>query len=246
LNLANYLDDLNSAASAEDCMTATRQCVGELGFENVVFIYTKKPRNSNENLPPHLRHSSIPVAWEERYREMEYQNQCPIYRETLRGGTLPLVWQQVWERTEKNPMQKRMVDEAASFGVVHGVGIPIKDRNGDYCSIGISTGQPGLEITRIIEANLAHLFLLAHHLNATMVERYVGQVADHKLNPLTNRERDCLHWVSIGKSTWEISEIHGISENTVKFHLRNILNKLDVNTRAAAVAKGFRMGLLSY
>ena len=93
LKLIDYLDDLNNAVSAEDCMLATRRRVGDLGFENVVFIYTLKPQGPNGYLRPHLRYSSNSAAWEDRYRDMDYQNHCPIYRETLRGGTLPLVWQ---------------------------------------------------------------------------------------------------------------------------------------------------------
>jgi DNA-binding CsgD family transcriptional regulator len=238
LKLIDYLDDLNNAVSAEDCMLATRRRVGDLGFENVVFIYTLKPQGPNGYLRPHLRYSSNSAAWEDRYRDMDYQNHCPIYRETLRGGTLPLVWQQVWERTEKSEIQRRMLDEAASFGVVHGVGIPIKERNGDRCSIGVSTALPGPEILKSIEANLPDLFLMAHHLHAVIVDRYVEQSPDDKTNPLTGRELDCLNWVSIGKSTWEFSEIYGISENTVKYHLRNIMTKLEVNSRGSRLSNG--------
>ena len=62
--------------------------------------------------------------------------------------------------------------------------------------------------------------------------------------PLTVSEGECLQWLAAGKGNWEISEICGISENTVKFHVRNVLVKLGVTNRAAAVAKAFRLGLI--
>lgn len=53
---------------------------------------------------------------------------------------------------------------------------------------------------------------------------------------LTEREHEILHWVKLGKTNTEISSILNISLNTVKNHLKRIFAKLDVSTRAHAVA----------
>ncbi len=53
---------------------------------------------------------------------------------------------------------------------------------------------------------------------------------------LTEREHEILHWVKLGKTNTEISAILSISLNTVKNHLKRIFAKLDVSTRAHAVA----------
>ncbi|NIR96415.1 MAG: helix-turn-helix transcriptional regulator [Gammaproteobacteria bacterium] len=53
---------------------------------------------------------------------------------------------------------------------------------------------------------------------------------------LTAREREVLQWLAKGKSSWDISMILHISERTVKFHVSNILHKLNAGTRAHAVA----------
>lgn len=52
---------------------------------------------------------------------------------------------------------------------------------------------------------------------------------------LSPREVDCLRWVAQGKTNWEIATILDISENTVRFHLKNAFRKLDASTRGAAV-----------
>ena len=44
--------------------------------------------------------------------------------------------------------------------------------------------------------------------------------------PLTPREEEIMRWVSEGKTNWEISIILGVSNNTVRTHLRNISEKL--------------------
>lgn len=61
---------------------------------------------------------------------------------------------------------------------------------------------------------------------------------------LSNREVACLHWSSLGKTSWETGLILGVTERTVNFHIGNACNKLGVNSRRAAVAIAVRRGLL--
>ncbi len=61
--------------------------------------------------------------------------------------------------------------------------------------------------------------------------------------PLTPTELEILRWASEGKTVWEISRIRATSEATVKFHLRNIYSKLQVNNRVQAMNEAARQGL---
>jgi DNA-binding NarL/FixJ family response regulator len=61
---------------------------------------------------------------------------------------------------------------------------------------------------------------------------------------LTERELDVLRLVVAGRRNKEVAADLGISENTVKFHLRNILDKLHAQSRAEMVAMAVREGLL--
>ena len=54
---------------------------------------------------------------------------------------------------------------------------------------------------------------------------------------LTPREHEILKWVHEGKSNWEIAMIFHVSVNTIKFHMKNIMAKLGVENRWAAVAQ---------
>jgi DNA-binding NarL/FixJ family response regulator len=62
---------------------------------------------------------------------------------------------------------------------------------------------------------------------------------------LTDRELDVLRLVVDGLRNKEIAAALGVSENTVKFHLRNILDKLHAQNRAEVVARAMREGLLA-
>jgi DNA-binding NarL/FixJ family response regulator len=68
-----------------------------------------------------------------------------------------------------------------------------------------------------------------------------GQTADA---PLTPREIGVLEQVATGATNKEIGEILGISENTVKVHLRNILEKLEVQNRVQAAVKAVYDGVV--
>jgi DNA-binding NarL/FixJ family response regulator len=64
------------------------------------------------------------------------------------------------------------------------------------------------------------------------------------LNLLTDREIEVLRFLSRGLTTAQTGSEMFISENTVKTHIRHILEKLDVSNRAEAVARATQLGLL--
>jgi DNA-binding NarL/FixJ family response regulator len=61
---------------------------------------------------------------------------------------------------------------------------------------------------------------------------------------LTPREREVLVQMSLGLGNREIAEALHISAHTAKFHVAQIIAKLDASSRAHAVAKGLRSGLV--
>ncbi len=68
-------------------------------------------------------------------------------------------------------------------------------------------------------------------------------VQDNELSSLTQRELTVLQLVSDGMSNKEISAHLGIELQTVKNHVHNILEKLQVNNRREAVAYTQKLGL---
>ena len=61
---------------------------------------------------------------------------------------------------------------------------------------------------------------------------------------LTTREIDVLELLTRGAVNKEIGAALGISENTVKNHLKSIMEKLHVENRVQAVAYALRAGLV--
>jgi DNA-binding NarL/FixJ family response regulator len=67
----------------------------------------------------------------------------------------------------------------------------------------------------------------------------------HDPMELTDREREVLRWMAGGvTSSKDLAGRLGVTERTVKFHIGNVLDKLQVGSRAEAVAYALRNGLV--
>jgi DNA-binding NarL/FixJ family response regulator len=60
---------------------------------------------------------------------------------------------------------------------------------------------------------------------------------------LTEREEELLRLLAEGLSNKSIAQKLSLSENTVKYHLKNILQKLGVHNRTEAATQAIRLGL---
>jgi DNA-binding CsgD family transcriptional regulator len=61
---------------------------------------------------------------------------------------------------------------------------------------------------------------------------------------LTERERNVLRFVSVGMSNRDLANRLSVSENTIKWHLRNILEKFQTKNRVQAIALARRAGVI--
>jgi DNA-binding NarL/FixJ family response regulator len=74
--------------------------------------------------------------------------------------------------------------------------------------------------------------------------RSVTPVDAHQLAQLTDRERDVLGLIAVGRTNLEIAgELH-LSEATVKTHVSRILSKLELRDRVQAVIFAYESGLI--
>ncbi|NJL64126.1 MAG: response regulator transcription factor [Methylacidiphilales bacterium] len=74
-----------------------------------------------------------------------------------------------------------------------------------------------------------------------------GKLKERKNQPqLSDRELETLQLIAKGKSNQEIATILHITEGTVKFHVNNILAKLQVRDRTQAVLTVMNRGILDF
>jgi DNA-binding NarL/FixJ family response regulator len=125
----------------------------------------------------------------------------------------------------------------------------LKKRQSDVRAI-IYTGEPGVDVLRRSIKAGAWGFMSKSDEPEVLLETissvshgrlsfpYIDMEAASKdpLDVLTVRERELLAALADGWSNLQIAARIGISRNTVKYHLKNLYDKLHVNNRAMAVA----------
>lgn len=107
-------------------------------------------------------------------------------------------------------------------------------------------GAGAVEIDRAVRAVAAGEMLLAPEVAARALPLLVG--GGRRSGPvafptLTDREREVLELVAQGLDNGRIARRLGLSDKTVRNHLSNILTKLGVADRGAAIAKARDAGL---
>lgn len=65
-----------------------------------------------------------------------------------------------------------------------------------------------------------------------------------KSNILTPREKEIFELLTLNKSTSEVAEYLDISEKTVRNHISNVMQKLEVKSRYNAVIELIKLGEL--
>ncbi len=89
---------------------------------------------------------------------------------------------------------------------------------------------------------------IARELAAKILEEFSRRLKDDdkpsNREELTEREKQVLGLVADGSTNRDIATRLNVTENTVKYHLKNILEKLHLRNRAQAVAYALQAGLL--
>ena len=92
----------------------------------------------------------------------------------------------------------------------------------------------------------AHILrLLVPHLHLALVRiAGIGTPLPTPCQALHPHQLDILRWLNVGKTNWEISMILGMTVHNVKYHVAQLLVKLDAANRVHAVARARERGLL--
>lgn len=106
----------------------------------------------------------------------------------------------------------------------------------------VSRRSPVEDLVAVVDQVLAGEPTLDRHF-ASAVVRALRCQATTRGSTLSSREREVLGLVALGQRNGDVARNLYISESTVKFHLRNITDKLGASSRAEVVSLAVRLGL---
>jgi len=111
----------------------------------------------------------------------------------------------------------------------------------DYVLKGLSRDELIAAIRRVASGEGPPSESILHRIKRTMVKRRDNLGEDF---PLTSRETQVLRHLALGLSNREIGRSLGISVETVKEHVQNILRKIDATDRTQAAVWAIKEGLV--
>lgn len=207
-------------------------------YEYALCGFGKIRRDANE--PYNIINVSYPANWVETYVVQGLEMRDPIVRENFKNYDV-----QYWADTyRKYDNSKSFASIAEEFGLRQGYSYGLKTFNGDKTSL-FSFAARSMERHPRTELILEHIIPHLHHA-FEMISDSRRQIHNESVTQLSAREKEILQWAKEGKSTWEISVILSISKDTVKFHIKNVMQKLQVVSRTQAVAAALQSGLIGF
>src|SRR4029079_2907140 len=109
----------------------------------------------------------------------------------------------------------------------------------------MAAGAEGYLLKDTPRNELANAIRRAHEGKKTIPSQVAAQLAEHiGQETLTPREIEVLQHVAEGNRNRDIAELLSITEETVKMHIKHIMEKLGASDRTQAVSIAVRRGII--
>lgn len=226
-----YMTELKKASLLQEVLNIAQRAIGSLGLEYSSWIVYNPFPLSRQDM---FALTTTNDEYHQRLKAGEF-NDSPIFK-ALEKTQQPICWQG-HENDKFLLQQPGFLSLYRHLGRRSGWAQTTIDNTGtrsfflNCCSCILSLADLGN-----ISINMQWLAASVHY-NMLRVKDKTG------VN-LSLREREILCWTGDGKTVSEIADILRLSESTVNFHFRNIMNKLGTPNKTSAVVKAIFLDLL--
>lgn len=210
-----------------------------LGFESVMYAAVPSKFAGVESS---FVHSNYSLEWRSHYLNGKLYEVDPTVQH-CKTSSLPLIWE---PETFSPGNEHALYEEASGFGIRSGITFPIHGSSGETGLISFASDVlPGNQFNDHLMRFMADLSLVRDYAFESSLQFIRARAAADPVPHLTKRELEVIKWVMAGKSSWEISRITDCAEATVNFHMANIRQKFNVNTRQQALVKAIALGIIT-
>jgi DNA-binding NarL/FixJ family response regulator len=109
----------------------------------------------------------------------------------------------------------------------------------------LTAGVKGYLLKSMVRKELLDVIRLVHAGKTRLSKQVAEQIAEHYSDDsLTQREIEVLRLAATGYRNKQIARELNITEETVKFHIKNTLSKLEANDRTHAVTIAIKRGII--
>jgi DNA-binding CsgD family transcriptional regulator len=181
------------------------------------------------------------VDWpqDDLYMSRDWPAQDFVLVEARRRMT-PFAWDDVRAERKLTPEEEKIHAAARAYGWADLFAVPVHGPAG-YQGVVTMASKARCPLAAEDKAALHIMALTIHERCRSSIG--FGSPADVQVK-LSERELECMRWVSAGKTDWEIGQLLGVTAATAHYHIERAKKKLDTRTRAQAVAMLVLLGLV--
>lgn len=165
------------------------------------------------------------------YANDRWSPRDPLLHRAAKESSSFLWHQRDWMDTEHQDYAEYL----RASGLKGGITVPLSQKPGQLGAMTLLsvTDEPLTHETLLGAETIAQLAMARAAALSYDIPR--DGLDPRRLNSLSGRQIEILHWVAQGKTNREIAIIMGGTRRTIDYHLQEILSKLDVSSRTQAV-----------
>ena len=224
----SFAEACGAARSAEEVHALFFREVASLGFAYVACASHVDPLHPPRGAVVLINY---PDAWLEHFSASGYAGRDPVF-EAAREQVLPFQWTDAAFLSRLRPDQRKILQEAAEYGLEEGFTIPLHVHGALPASCSLIAGPDGVDP---LSLRAAHWLAVYAHEAARRVSAPAD--APREKVKLGKRERECLELVGRGKDDFAIGVILGIKQSTAHNTVQRSMKKYGVATRIQAVMR---------
>lgn len=236
-DIAEVITNNEATTQFDDLTHGFDQALKSFGAKRYAYFFS-----GHDGYPPSII-TNLPGEWLSEYEEKNLYRIDPVI-DISRKTTLPFSWLTTELNYQNQPLSinalKYKIAEGHTFiAISHG-------REVGILTLCLDNKETGLSSTINNNEAAFQFCLLKHHEQYRQLYAKPLNIKDGaKLNTLSCREKEVLCWMASGKTYSEAAMILGITERTIKFHVANIKQKLDVYSSRQLASIATKHGLIS-
>lgn len=237
MSLAEFIEESLALNDPGQLFSAYLTALGEYGVDQVIYSALRNTPDEEVNIPG-ISHC-YPEEWIQYYMANDYVRLDPVRMHGM-NTRFAFTWDDMMRFRDISPEQTLLMRQGEEAGLKNGLALAFHGPMGEVYGVGMASRDANPDVGQHLR-DIQVLSIQFHVLYSALHDH--GRNA--KGATLTARESEVLKWCAAGKSNWAIGEILCISEHGVDFHMRNILRKLEADTRLTAVVKALHAGLIA-
>ncbi|HYS47640.1 MAG TPA: LuxR family transcriptional regulator [Xanthobacteraceae bacterium] len=232
----DVIEEFDHLKTPEEVVERLASSLSIFGFSSVLITGMPEPPRHVE---AYFLRNGWPRGWTQRFANENNYAEDPV-ASWGRRNINPFEWSKALVDGATRPSTVKVMRAVEASGSRTGFVVPVIRACGAVSCVTLAGERPEFEPRATSTVRM--LSLCAH---ARAVELLGLHESAEARGTLTPREREVLHWIAGGKSSWDISVILGISERAVNWLIASATRKVNAVNRTQAVVNAIRTGEIS-